>query len=700
MKDNNNMTMLVAEAKEGNQAAYETLYQKTKQMVYFTCLGLLNSEADASDQMQETYATAFQKLDMLDDPEKFPGWINRIAINKCKDFQIRQKRWLSLLDEKDIPEEISETEDDFLPEAYLMKQDMREIVQQIMREKLSEVQYQTILLYYYDELSLTEIAEYMECSEGTVKSRLHKAKELIKEGVLKYSQKHDDTLYCIAALPFLSRFLQLEAERLQAPMLNQNYFQNTKKQNPANQQNPKQNLQQDAKQQRKGKLRMDLKGLLSTTKGKILAVSLALLVIIGGIAGVSAITDHDGQRNENQGNVNQEDYGQGTETGENDNGEQIVDSEAEDLIAQISFTDAATGEDYLSGHIMNIRFLNYDDSGNQQYVVLDDKHNLYLCTQQSEVYDIYKEGNQIQWHIGLLYDNAKLDVIEDIWTTYHCNLYTGDTENGADGHEECTVIYGNGYMYRDGEEYDLNAIVPIKGLSHYWLGMDYLLIVDTSGNLHYWEGGRGLDTLNDIYPEFKQVGFLDYFEAPVCGEFQQGNCIDVTANKVLLSDGKLMDVESPMNLMEMELFDLDAYTFEQRIAMEGVKALYNGGSIILDTEEKIHINLSYIPSTQERSEEIVDCNYEGEILDIYQQAPRGLLIQTTEGYYFSSFCCNIVDTGDSVDPSPFRKLTVLESIPSPVKEFVESDTNTLFGYGNDEFLFLLEDGTVWGYIEG
>lgn len=114
----------------GNQAAYEALYQKTKQMVYFTCFGLLKSEADAADQMQEAYATAFQKLDMLDDPEKFPGWINRIAINKCKDFLIQQKQWLPLSEEKNISVKVPETEEDFLPEAYLMKQDMREIVLQ------------------------------------------------------------------------------------------------------------------------------------------------------------------------------------------------------------------------------------------------------------------------------------------------------------------------------------------------------------------------------------------------------------------------------------------------------------------------------------------------------------------------------------------------------------------------------------------
>ncbi|MDE6687650.1 MAG: RNA polymerase sigma factor, partial [Lachnospiraceae bacterium] len=251
MNDNNNMTTLVAEAKNGCQAAYEALYKQTNQMVYFTCFGLLKSEADAADQMQETYATAFQKLDKLDDPEKFPGWINRIAINKCKDFLIQQKRWLSLSEEKDISEELPETEEDFLPEEYLMRQDMREIVQKIMQKELSDVQYRTVLLYYYDGLSLSEIAEWMDCSEGTVKSRLHKAKKLIKTGVQKYSQKYDDKLYSIAVLPFLSRLLQLEAERLQVPTLDTNYLQDTNGQNPAYQQNPKQDVKL---KQRKGRL--------------------------------------------------------------------------------------------------------------------------------------------------------------------------------------------------------------------------------------------------------------------------------------------------------------------------------------------------------------------------------------------------------------------------------------------------------------
>lgn len=681
MNDNNNMTTLVAEARNGNQAAYEALYKQTKQMIYFTCFGLLKSEADAADQMQETYATAFQKLDMLDDPEKFPRWINRIAINKCKDFLIQQKRWQSLSEERDISEEVPETEEDFLPEEYLMRQDMREIVQKIMQKELSDVQYRTVLLYYYDGLSLSEIAEWMDCSEGTVKSRLHKAKELIKTGVQKYSQKHDEKLYSIAVLPFLSRLLQLEAEQLQAPTLESDYLQNA---NPSYQHNPQQDLKL---KQGKGRLQMGQNGLLGTTAGKVLAVSVMLLIIVGGIAGISTIFHHNGQRKDNQENNRQE-----TETSGADRGEETDDSEKADLIGQISFTDAATGEDYLSGHIMSIKFLLGSD--NKFYLVLDDTHNLYKCTQQSDVSDIYEEGDKIQWNIELMYADVRLDTIEDVWEIPHYNPDTGDIEESADGHKKCVVIYGNGYLYKDGEEYDLNAIVPISKLTEYWDGVDNILIIDTSGNLHYWQGRRGLDTLINRHPEYELVGFLDYFEAPLCEELREAeNCVDLNISEVLLPDGKLVATSSPVNTETWDYFDLDAYTFEERIVSEGIKAIYSGGNIFEDTEGRIIFIPPYLLK-EDRREEFVDCDYEGEILNIYSpnMSQMELLVQTTEGFYYSDSCCG---TEHDPEPEPFRKLTVLETTPSSIKEYVEG-----FGGSEVKFFFLLEDGTVWGFIDG
>lgn len=680
-----NMTALVAEARKGNQAAYEALYQETKQMVYFTCFGLLKSEADAADQMQETYITAFQKLDTLEEAEKFPGWIKRIAVNKCKDFLIQKKKWFPLFEEEDIPVEFEETNADFLPESYITVQSKRKILQQILQEELSDVQYRTILLYYYDEFSLTEIAELMECSEGTVKSRLHTARERIKEGVWKYEKQNGDKLYFLAALPFLVRLLQIEAGELQVPELCSDVLQGIKKQKPDSGQRA--DSKPDIRRNQKGgRTLMGKEGLLNTTAGKIIVAVLALLILGGGIAGILIITSHGGQ---------EDDGGEPETVGSADvNGTEYTDlSEEADIFCQIPFTDAATGEDYLSGHIQSVKFYDFTDDYEQVYLVLDDNHNLYKCILSSDVRDIDEENSEIQWDIELLYGNTRLEEIEECWSMEHYNINTGDTEPGADGHKECMMIYGNGYLYRDGMEHDLNAILPIQKLGVN--AMDELFIIDTSGNLHYWNNNKGLDDLNSTYSDLKQVGFLNYYEAPLCDELRQGNCIDLVADEVLLSDGRLVYASSPIMITEdyRVLLDVDEYTFEERVEMEGVKAIY-GNSLTMaaeDTQGNIHNVGPHSPSTFEEYHEIVPCDYEGEILNIYKGGIRSLLVQTTEGCYYSYYCRDIPEDGAPM--LPLEPLTAIDSATSPIKEVV--DINSI---ANAEILFHLEDGTIWGYV--
>lgn len=680
-----NIAALVAEAGKGSQAAYEALYQETKQMVYFTCFGLLKSEADAADQMQETYITAFQKLDTLAEPEKFPAWIKRIAVNKCKDFLVQKKSWFPLFEEEDIPVEFEETDADFLPESYITVQSKRKIVQQIMQKELSDVQYRTILLYYYDELSLAEIAGLMECSEGTVKSRLHIARERIKEGVLKYEEKHKDKLYSIAALPFLVQLLQREAAELQMPQIRPDFLQGIKRQKADS--GWKGDSKQNANQNQKGeKPFMGKKGILSTTAGKIIAAALVLLIVGGGLAGTLIAASHGGQGNDSGGS--------GTEGNADvsEGGDGVI-SENEELFCQIPFTDAATGEDYLSGHILSAIFYDYDDDYAEIYMVLDDKHNLYKCTFfSSGPFDAYKENDEIKWDIELIYENTRLEGIENCWRMYHYDINTGDEEPGADGHEECTLIYGNGYVYRDGEEYDLNAILPIKKLGVN--AVNELFIIDTSGNLHYWNNDKGVDTLNSLYPDLEQVGFLNYYDAPVCEELCQGNCVDLVADEVLLSDGRLVYASSPTMMTDdyRMMLDVDRYTFEERVVMEGVKALYGNDltMAVEDSQGNIYAVGPYSPSVFEEYREIVPCDYEGEIQGIYKGTLRSLLVQTTDKYYYS-WCCHDVPEGAAL--IPFEALTALDSASSPIKEVVD-----IGGIGNVEISFLLEDGTIWGYI--
>ncbi len=71
---------LVLSAKNGNKKAFDKLYKLTSNDVWFTCVSLLKDEENAKDIMQETYITAFLKLDTLKDEEKFCGWLTATSL--------------------------------------------------------------------------------------------------------------------------------------------------------------------------------------------------------------------------------------------------------------------------------------------------------------------------------------------------------------------------------------------------------------------------------------------------------------------------------------------------------------------------------------------------------------------------------------------------------------------------------------------
>lgn len=91
MSEKSDIKKLVLSAKKGNQQAFNALYNLTKNAVYYTCSSLLKNSADVQDICQEVYLTVFQKLNTLDNEEKFCGWVKQIAVNKC--LTLRKERW-------------------------------------------------------------------------------------------------------------------------------------------------------------------------------------------------------------------------------------------------------------------------------------------------------------------------------------------------------------------------------------------------------------------------------------------------------------------------------------------------------------------------------------------------------------------------------------------------------------------------------
>ena len=205
---------LVLSTKNGNKKAFDKLYKLTSNDVWFTCVSLLKDEENAKDIMQETYITAFLKLDTLKDEEKFCGWLTAIATNKSKN-KLKGKVEYQIDDEILIAE--TETDELMLPEEYITKTEKRKVLLQIMEDTLSFNQYQTVLMFYFDEMSISEIAQGLEISEGTVKSRLNSSRAKMKTAIEDYENKSGDRLHGVVVVPFFTTIFREQAKSLAVP---------------------------------------------------------------------------------------------------------------------------------------------------------------------------------------------------------------------------------------------------------------------------------------------------------------------------------------------------------------------------------------------------------------------------------------------------------------------------------------------------
>ena len=210
------LAKLVERTKAGDMDAFGSLYRETNRRVYFICLHFMKERQEAEDMMQEAYLAAFKGLKELREPERFRGWVEQIAVNRCKN---RLGKKLPIPMEEETSGVLKEESENFLPEEYVTNQEKRRIVLDIMRENLSDIQYQTVLLYYFNNLTVEEIAELMECPSGTVKYRLSVSRSKIKKGVETYEHKTHDKLYSFAGVPFLALLLSEEAKACEVPEL-------------------------------------------------------------------------------------------------------------------------------------------------------------------------------------------------------------------------------------------------------------------------------------------------------------------------------------------------------------------------------------------------------------------------------------------------------------------------------------------------
>lgn len=173
---------LISECVAGNQSAIETLVRQYEAGVFRLALSILNDEAEAYEVAQETFIAALKSLHRYEERTTFKAWLFTIALNLSRSHLRKQK----------VVERLKaavggilriETQKQATPEDEIVRSEKEAAVWNELN-KLDERHRMVVVLRYFHELSIAEIAEVMALNEGTVHSRLHTARERLRD-VLK-----------------------------------------------------------------------------------------------------------------------------------------------------------------------------------------------------------------------------------------------------------------------------------------------------------------------------------------------------------------------------------------------------------------------------------------------------------------------------------------------------------------------------------
>lgn len=157
--------LLVKRAQREDVGAFVELMEKYKTALYKVAKSYLGSEDDIADVMQDTVLAAYEHIKELKNASYFKTWLTRILINQCKDFLRQQKKYV-------VSDKIAET-------PCEMPENNREFYELI--KELPEDYRMIFLLYYGEGFKTNEIAQILDVNENTVKSRLRRGRDRLKQ---------------------------------------------------------------------------------------------------------------------------------------------------------------------------------------------------------------------------------------------------------------------------------------------------------------------------------------------------------------------------------------------------------------------------------------------------------------------------------------------------------------------------------------
>ncbi len=195
---------------EGKEEGFNKVYSETYNHVYFRAKGYMKNEEDALDLTQIVYVEAYKNIKSLQNPDALFGWLDGITLRQGMKFFRKKKDVLLSEDGEGIFETLETDDISVMPELTADQKATSEIVKGLI-EELPELQRVALVAYYFDGMSVGQIAEMQECSEGTVKSRLNYARKYLKDRVEEKEKKEGYRIH-VFSLPTLWYAIKMLAE--------------------------------------------------------------------------------------------------------------------------------------------------------------------------------------------------------------------------------------------------------------------------------------------------------------------------------------------------------------------------------------------------------------------------------------------------------------------------------------------------------
>jgi RNA polymerase sigma-70 factor (ECF subfamily) len=178
----------VQQAREGSQTAFTQLVEAYQSPIYNLAYRMLGNAVEAEDAAQETFIRAYRRLNTYDPSRKFSSWLLSIASHYCVD--VLRRRRMNYLSFDELPPMIELSMPRAMqPEQVVLHRQQAGAVQQLLDLLPPSYRTPVVLRYWYD-MSYREIAETMDVTESTIKTRLHRARAKLAQ--LALAQKTDD----------------------------------------------------------------------------------------------------------------------------------------------------------------------------------------------------------------------------------------------------------------------------------------------------------------------------------------------------------------------------------------------------------------------------------------------------------------------------------------------------------------------------